>query len=301
DGVAIADEYVQIRIGGDMALFAGLGRLLLEADDRAPGSGVDRRFIAHHCANFAAYEARTRAVDLDAVCEATGVCRAQLERVAAKMAAAQRIVVCWAMGLTQHRHAVPTIAEITNVLLMRGMIGKPGAGVCPVRGHSNVQGDRTMGIWEKMPEPFLAALDDRFGITSPRTPGHDTAAAIRAMRDGQATVRMAMGGHFASATPATELTEAALRTCSRTVQVSATLSRRPRAHGRAALILPSLGRTERDIRNGVRQVVSVEDSMSMVHLSRGSLTPPSDQVRSEVAIVCELARELLGPDHPVPW
>ncbi|EHI11754.1 FdhF/YdeP family oxidoreductase [Mycolicibacterium thermoresistibile] len=301
DGVAIADEYVQIRIGGDMALFAGLGRLLLEADDRAPGSVVDRRFIADHCANFAAYEARTRAVDLDTVCEATGVCRAQLERVAAKMAAAQRIVVCWAMGLTQHRHAVPTIAEITNVLLMRGMIGKPGAGVCPVRGHSNVQGDRTMGIWEKMPESFLAALDDRFGITSPRTPGHDTVAAIRAMRDGQAKVFMAMGGNFASATPDTEVTEAALRTCSLTVQVSTKLNRSHLVHGRTALILPSLGRTDRDIRNGVRQVVSVEDSMSMVHLSRGSLTPPSDQVRSEVAIVCELARELLGPDHPVPW
>ncbi|MGV0834083.1 FdhF/YdeP family oxidoreductase [Mycolicibacterium thermoresistibile] len=301
DGVAIADEYVQIRLGGDMAFFAGLGRLLLEADDRAPGSIVDWAFVAEHCANFEDYETRTRSVDLDTVLHATGIDRAQLDRVADMMASAQRIVVCWAMGLTQHRHAVPTIAEITNVLLMRGMIGKPGAGVCPVRGHSNVQGDRTMGIWEKMPEAFLAALDDRFGITSPRADGYDTVAAIRAMRDGQARVFMAMGGNFASATPDTEVTEAALRNCSLTVQVSTKLNRSHLVHGRTALILPSLGRTDRDVRRGVRQVVSVEDSMSMVHLSRGSLPPPSDHVRSEVAIVCELARELFGPGHPVPW
>nr|WP_169922504.1 FdhF/YdeP family oxidoreductase [Mycobacterium noviomagense] len=300
-GVPIADEFVQIRIGGDMALFAGLGRLLLEADDRAPGSVVDRDFIAAHCANFEAYEANTRAVDLDTVVEATGVDRQQLERVAAMMAASQRTVVCWAMGLTQHRHAVPMIAEITNVLLLRGMIGKPGAGVCPVRGHSNVQGDRTMGIWEQMPEAFLAALDRRFGIVSPRDHGLDTVNAIRAMRDGRAKVFMGMGGNFALATPDTAVTEAALRNCSLTVQVSTKLNRSHVVHGATALILPSLGRTDRDIQNGVKQQVSVEDSMSMVHLSRGSLQPPSDQVRSEVAIVCQLARTLLGPDHPVPW
>src|SRR6476619_1965675 len=184
--------------------------------------------------------------------------------------------------------AVPTISEITNVLLMRGMIGKPGAGLCPVRGHSNVQGDRTMGIWEKMPETFLAALDDRFG----------TVDAIRAMRDHRAKVFMAMGGNFASATPDTAVTEAALRSCSLTVQVSTKLNRSHVVHGATALILPSLGRTDRDIQNGVKQQVSVEDSMSMVHLSRGSLHPPGDQVRSEVAIVSELARTLLGPDTP---
>lgn len=300
-GIPIADEFVQIRLGGDMALFAGLGRLLLEADDRAPGSVVDRDFIAAHCSNFAEYEAHTRAVDLDTVLEATGISRDQLQRVADMMAASQRIVACWAMGLTQHRHAVPMIAEITNVLLMRGMIGKPGAGLCPVRGHSNVQGDRTMGIWEQMPETFLAALDERFGIVSPRKHGLDTVGAIRAMRDGRAKVFMSMGGNFASATPDTAVTEAALRSCSLTVQVSTKLNRSHVVHGATALILPSLGRTDRDIQAGVKQKVSVEDSMSMVHLSRGSLTPPSDQVRSEVAIICQLARTLLGPDHPVPW
>jgi molybdopterin-dependent oxidoreductase alpha subunit len=300
-GIAIADEFVQIRLGGDMALFAGLGRLLLEADDAAPGTVVDRDFIGQHCANFDEYEARTRAVDIAAVLEATGIDRAQLELMATMMAASKRTIVCWAMGLTQHRHAVPTISEITNVLLMRGMIGKPGAGLCPVRGHSNVQGDRTMGIWEQMPETFLAALDARFGIVSPREHGVDTVDAIRAMRDGRAKVFMGMGGNFAMATPDTAVTEAALRSCSLTVQVSTKLNRSHVVHGTTALILPSLGRTDRDIQNGAKQQVSVEDSMSMVHLSRGSLHPPSDQVRSEVAIVCQLARALLGPDHPVPW
>ena len=300
-GIPIADEFVQIRLGGDMALFAGLGRLLLEADDAAPGTVVDRAFIAAHCAGFDSYESSTRAVDLDTVLEATGIDRAQLESMATMMATSERTIVCWAMGLTQHRHAVPTISEITNVLLMRGMIGKPGAGLCPVRGHSNVQGDRTMGIWEQMPETFLAALDSRFGIVSPREHGVDTVDAIRAMRDGRAKVFMGMGGNFAMATPDTAVTEAALRSCSLTVQVSTKLNRSHLVHGATALILPSLGRTDRDIQNGAKQQVSVEDSMSMVHLSRGSLHPPSDAVRSEVAIVCQLARALLGPDHPVPW
>ncbi|MDT7757993.1 MAG: hypothetical protein QOH27_3891 [Mycobacterium sp.] len=300
-GVPIADEFVQIRLGGDMALFAGLGRLLLEAEDGAPGTVVDRDFIAGHCAGFDEYEKQTRTIDLDTVVEATGIGREQLERVAEMLRASQRTVFCWAMGLTQHRHAVATIGEATNLLLMRGMIGKPGAGVCPVRGHSNVQGDRTMGIWEQMPEEFLAALDSRFGITSPRTHGHDVVDAIRAMRDGRAKVFIGMGGNFASATPDTDVTEAALRSCALTVQISTKLNRSHVVHGRTALILPTLGRTDRDIQAGGEQLVSVEDSMSMVHLSRGSLHPPSEHLRSEVAIVCELARTLLGQAHPVPW
>jgi molybdopterin-dependent oxidoreductase alpha subunit len=300
-GVPIADEFVQIRLGGDMALFAGLGRLLFEAEDRNPGSVLDRAFIADHCAGFDEYEKQTRAVDLDTVLEATGIDREQLERVAQMLISSQRTVFCWAMGLTQHRHAVATIGEATNLLLMRGMIGKPGAGVCPVRGHSNVQGDRTMGIWEQMPEEFLAALDARFGISSPRTHGHDVVNAIRAMRDGHASVFIGMGGNFVSATPDTEVTEAALRSCALTVQISTKLNRSHVVHGRTALILPTLGRTDRDMQAGRKQLVSVEDSMSMVHLSRGSLTPPSEHLRSEVAIVCEMARTLLGPEHPVPW
>ena len=301
NGVAIADEFVQIRLGGDMALFAGLGRLLLEAEDRAPGTVVDHGFIADHCFGFEDYQRQTRDVDLDTVLAATGIDRAQLHRVAEMLIASQRTIVCWAMGLTQQRHAVATIAEITNLLLLRGMMGKPGAGVCPVRGHSNVQGDRTMGIWEQMPEWFLAGLDREFGITSPRKHGHDTVDAIRAMRDGRASVFVGMGGNFVSATPDTAVTEAALRRCALTVQISTKLNRSHLVHGATALILPTLGRTDKDIQAGGKQMVSVEDSMSMVHLSRGNLHPPSDQVRSEVAIVCQLARALLGPQHPVPW
>jgi molybdopterin-dependent oxidoreductase alpha subunit len=300
-GVSIADEFVQIRLGGDMALFAGLGRLLLEADDRAPGSAIDQAFVDAHCAGFDEYRRRTVEIDLDTVLVATGLQRNQLDRVAAMLMASERTVVCWAMGLTQHTHAVATIGEVTNLLLLRGMIGKPGAGVCPVRGHSNVQGDRTMGIWEQMPEEFLAALDREFGITSPRTHGYDTVAGIRAMRDGQAKVFIGMGGNFASATPDTAVTEAALRSCALTVQISTKLNRSHLVCGTTALILPTLGRTDRDIRSGRKQVVSVEDSMSMVHLSRGSLPPPGDQVRSEVEIVCTLARAVLGAQHPVPW
>ncbi|BBX91699.1 FdhF/YdeP family oxidoreductase [Mycolicibacterium boenickei] len=300
-GIPIADEFVQIRLGGDMALFAGLGRLLLEAEDAAPGTVLDREFIDAHCAGFDDYARQTRAVDLATVTEASGIDETQLRRVADMLIASQRTVICWAMGLTQHHHAVATIGEATNLLFMRGMIGKPGAGVCPVRGHSNVQGDRTMGIWEKMPEKFLDALDNRFGITSPRKHGFDTVDAIRAMRDGHAKVFIGMGGNFVSATPDTGVTEAGLRSCALTVQISTKLNRSHLVHGRTALILPTLGRTDKDFQASGKQMVSVEDSMSMVHLSRGSLTPPSEHLRSEVAIVCQLARTLLGPDHPVPW
>lgn len=300
-GIPIADEFVQIRLGGDMALFAGLGRLLLEAEDAAPGTVLDREFIDAHCAGFDDYARQTRAVDLATVTEASGIDETQLRRVADMLIASQRTVICWAMGLTQHHHAVATIGEATNLLFMRGMIGKPGAGVCPVRGHSNVQGDRTMGIWEKMPEKFLDALDSRFGIASPRKHGFDTVDAIRAMRDGRAKVFIGMGGNFVSATPDTGVTEAGLRSCALTVQISTKLNRSHLVHGRTALILPTLGRTDKDFQAAGKQMVSVEDSMSMVHLSRGSLTPPSEHLRSEVAIVCQLARTLLGPDHPVPW
>ncbi|NKY34736.1 FdhF/YdeP family oxidoreductase [Nocardia speluncae] len=300
-GVDIADDFLQIRLGGDMALFQGLAKLLFEAEDRAPGTVLDRAFIESHTAGFADYERHIRAVDLDTVYEASGLTPDELARTADRLVRSRNTIVCWAMGLTQHKGAVATIEEVTNLLLTRGMIGKPGAGVCPVRGHSNVQGDRTMGIWEQMPEPFLAALDREFEITSPRTHGYDTVAAIRALRDGQARVFFGMGGNFVAATPDTTVTEAALRSCALTVQVSTKLNRSHIVHGTTALILPTLGRTDLDMQDGRRQQVSVEDSMSMVHLSTGRLDPVSDELRSEVAIVCELARELLGPGHPVPW
>ncbi|MFC9836357.1 FdhF/YdeP family oxidoreductase [Rhodococcus sp. NPDC127530] len=301
DGVQIADEFLQIRIGGDQALFQGLGRLLLEAEDRSPGTVLDREFIDTHCAGFEDYAAHIRQVDMDTVLAATGLTFEQIQDTADALIASKKTIICWAMGLTQQTHGVATIQDAVNLLLMQGMIGKRGAGVCPVRGHSNVQGDRTMGIWEKMPESFLAALDTEFGIRSPREHGLDAVDSIRAMRDGTASVFMGMGGNFVSATPDTEVTEAALRKCALTVQVSTKLNRSHLVTGRTGLILPSLGRTDKDLQNGRKQQVTVEDSMSMVHLSRGGLTPASEHLRSEVAIVCGLAQTLFGPDHPVPW
>ncbi|MCQ4121131.1 FdhF/YdeP family oxidoreductase [Rhodococcus tibetensis] len=301
NGVQIADEFLQIRLGGDQALFQGLGRLLLEAEDRNPGTVLDREFIDTHTAGFEACAAHLRRVDLDTVVEATGLTLDQIRATADALIASRKTIICWAMGLTQHTHGVATIQDAVNLLLLQGMIGKPGAGVCPVRGHSNVQGDRTMGIWEKMPESFLAALDSEFGIVSPREHGLDAVDSIRAMRDGTASVFVGMGGNFVSATPDTETTEAALRGCALTVQVSTKLNRSHLVTGRTGLILPSLGRTDRDVQSGRKQQVSVEDSMSMVHLSRGSLTPAGAHLRSEVAIVCGIAQALFGPDHSVPW
>jgi len=294
-GTPLADEFVPVRIAGDLALFTAIGRLLVAKD------AVDTEFVQRYTAGFEDYRKHVTEVSWDDILEATGLTREKIERVADMFAASERTIVCWAMGLTQHRKAVPTIREIVNVLLLRGMIGKPGAGACPVRGHSNVQGDRTMGIYEKMPEPFLAALEREFDIKVPRKHGYDTVEAIKAMADGRAKVFMAMGGNFVSATPDTAFTEQALRSCELTVHVSTKLNRSHVVPGRTALILPALGRTERDLQAGGEQFVTVEDSMSVVHRSRGTLAPAGPKLRSEVSIVCGLARALFGPDHPVPW
>ncbi|MEV0678098.1 FdhF/YdeP family oxidoreductase [Actinosynnema sp. NPDC050436] len=294
-GTQLADEFLQIRLGGDQALFQAVGNLLLSWD------AADDEFVARYTDGFAEYAANVRDLDWEAVDTATGLPRREVELLARMLADSQRTIFCWAMGLTQHKHSVATIREIANVALLRGMIGKPGAGLCPVRGHSNVQGDRTMGIWEKMPEKFMSALETEFGITVPREHGMDTVASIRAMRDGKARVFFAVGGNFASATPDTEVTERALRSCELTVQVSTKLNRSHVVHGATALILPTLGRTESDLQHSGEQFVTVEDSMSVVHRSRGRLEPASDRLLSEVSIVCRLARAVLGPDHPVPW
>ncbi|HVW41226.1 MAG TPA: FdhF/YdeP family oxidoreductase [Amycolatopsis sp.] len=300
-GTALADEFAQIRLGGDLALFQAIEHLLLSWEDAAPGTVVDREFIETSAHGFAEYAKNLRDVDWTEIDRATGLERETIARIARMIAESKRTIYCWAMGVTQHRHAVATIQEIANLALLRGMIGKPGAGLCPVRGHSNVQGDRTMGVWEKMPETFLAALETEFGIPVPRRHGFDTVDAIRAMRDGGGKVFFGMGGNFAAATPDSHATEDALRSCELTVQVSTKLNRSHVVHGRTALILPTLGRTERDVQAGGDQFVTVEDSMSAVHASRGRLAPASGHLLSEVAIVCRLARALLGEDHPVPW
>jgi molybdopterin-dependent oxidoreductase alpha subunit len=287
-GTQLADRFLQIRVGGDLALFQALGRLMLDAD-----TSLDREFVAEHTSGFDEYARHLSQLSWDDVLRATGLTRDELEATARDVEAAGNVVVCWAMGLTQHRHSVPTIREIVNFLLLGGNIGRPGAGVCPVRGHSNVQGDRTMGIYEKPATAFLDSLAAEFHFEPPRKHGLDTVDAIRAMRDGQAKVFFAMGGNFASATPDTDVTEAALRRCRLTVQISTKLNRSHFVTGERALILPTLGRTEIDDQAGGPQQVSVEDSMGMVHASRGRLKPAARDLVSEVAIVCRLARATL--------
>ncbi|WP_329088552.1 FdhF/YdeP family oxidoreductase [Actinomadura citrea] len=296
-GTVLADRFLQIRLNGDLALFQALNRMLLESD--APGA-LDREFLDAHAHGFAAFREHALGLDWDDVLEATGLTREEITATLGDVLAAERIVVCWAMGLTQHRNSVPTIREIVNFLLLRGNIGRPGAGVCPVRGHSNVQGDRTMGIWERPKPAFLDALAAEFGFEPPREHGLDTVEAIRAMRDGRAKVFLGMGGNFVRATPDSAVTEAALRGCRLTAQVSTKLNRSHAVTGEVALILPTLGRTERDVRETGPQIVSVEDSMGMVHASRGRLAPASRHLLSEVAIVCRLARAAL-PGSGIGW
>ncbi|WP_084259108.1 FdhF/YdeP family oxidoreductase [Microtetraspora malaysiensis] len=296
-GTTLTDRFLQIRLNGDLALFQALSRLLLDAEDAAPGTVVDREFVEEHTHGFEEWAASLRDLDWDTVTEATGLERSAIEETVRDVLAAESVIVCWAMGLTQHKNSVPTIREVVNFLLLRGNVGRPGAGVCPVRGHSNVQGDRTMGINEKPGAAFLDAIRDEFGFEPPRDHGFDTVEAIRALRDGQAKVFFAMGGNFVAATPDTEVTEAAMRRARLTVQVSTKLNRSHAVCGEEALILPTLGRTEQD---GDR-FVTVEDSMGLVHASRGRLRPASPHLLSEVDIVCRLARELLGPDDHLPW
>jgi molybdopterin-dependent oxidoreductase alpha subunit len=294
-GTQLADRYLQIRVNGDLALFQALGLFLLEAEDRNPGTVLDAAFIEANTHGFEAYAKHVRELSWEDVDAATGLPRAEIEALAGELIAAKRVIVCWAMGLTQHKNSVPTIREVVNVLLLRGNIGRPGAGVCPVRGHSNVQGDRTMGIYEKPSKAFLDALGAEFGFDPPREHGLDTVEAIRAMRDGRAKVFLGMGGNFVSATPDTDVTEAALRSCRLTVQVSTKLNRSHVVTGDQALILPTLGRTDRDLQTSGPQFVTVEDSMGLVHRSVGRLAPASDRLLSEVAIVTRLARAVLDP------
>ncbi|MGI5399714.1 FdhF/YdeP family oxidoreductase [Streptomyces sp. CA-135486] len=298
-GTALADLFLQIRIGGDQALFRLLNKLILEAG--AAGSAIDEEFIREHTHGYEEFVAAAAAADWDKTLAATGLQRAEIERALAMVLASQRTIVCWAMGLTQHKHAVPTIREVVNFLLLRGNIGRPGAGVCPVRGHSNVQGDRTMGIFERPAPAFLDALEKEFGFAPPRHHGFDVVRSIQALRDGKAKVFFAMGGNFVSATPDTEVTEAAMRRARLTVHVSTKLNRSHAVTGARALILPTLGRTDKDVQAGGRQVVTVEDSMGMVHASRGNLPPASPHLLSEPAIVTRMARAVLGPASTTPW
>lgn len=293
-GTKLADSHVPVRLGGDLALFQALGHLLL-----ARGA-VDREFVEHHTAGFDDYAQARATIDWERTFEATGLSEREIRDLADTIANADSMIVCWAMGITQHRHAVATIQEMVNVLLLGGHVGREGAGVCPVRGHSNVQGDRTMGIYEKPPAAFLDALDAEFSIAAPREHGVDSVEAVRAMRDGTGKVFFAMGGNFVRAMSDSDVTEKALEATALTCHVSTKLNRSHTVTGEEALILPTLGRTERDTQLAGEQVVTVEDSMAMVHASRGRLAPAGDRLLSEVAIVCELARRV-DPDSPIDW
>ncbi len=299
-GTEIADEYLQIKVGADLALFQYVNRRLVELDAER-GDVLDRTFLDASCDGVDELLAHLTTVDLDELLAATGLGRDEAERLVELVAAKPRIIICWAMGITQHRQAVPTIREVVNTLLLRGSIGKAGSGVCPVRGHSNVQGDRTMGIYEKPADAFLDALGDEFGFEPPREHGYDTVDAIHAMLRGDVDVFVAMGGNFLQAAPDTEATARALGRTALTVQVSTKLNRSHVVGGQAALILPCLGRTEVDRTGGREQRITVEDSMSMVHASVGGLEPASPDLRSEVAIVAGLAERVLPDGGGIDW
>lgn len=290
-GSPISTQYVQVRINGDVAFLKGVMKVVLEL------GALDRAFLDEHTIGFEALERSLRDTPWDELVRDAGVSREVLEEAGKTYASAKSTIVCWAMGLTQHKNAVGNVREIVNLLALRGNLGRPGAGACPVRGHSNVQGDRTMGIYEAPSEAFLQQLDAGTGITSPRKPGHDVVGAIHAMEQGAVQAFVSLGGNFAAASPDTARTEQALRKTKLTVQISTKLNRSHLAHGETALILPCLGRTEDD---GGR-FVTVEDSMSVVHASRGRLTPCSPHVHAEPWIVAQLAKSTLGQRTHLDW
>ncbi len=300
----ISTHYFQLKIGGDLALLKGMGKRVIELDDAARSAGrprvLDLAFIEAHTLGFEMLEADLRAESWDVIETESGLSREQISQAAEIYAASERVIACWGMGITQHQHSVATIHMITNLLMLRGNLGRAGAGVCPVRGHSNVQGDRTMGIFERPAPAFLDRLGAVFGFEPPREHGFDTVGAIEAMLEGKGRVFIAMGGNFAAATPDTAATWKALRSCRLTVHVATKFNRSHVVHGELALLLPCLGRTEIDMQATGAQGVTVEDSMSMVHLSSGLNAPASDHLLSEPMIVARLAAATL-PRSKTPW
>ncbi|RAL20264.1 hypothetical protein DL240_17955 [Lujinxingia litoralis] len=298
----LADIYLQLRIGSDIALLKGLMKCFVAAEAERPGQVLDHDFIATHTRGVEAHLEDLHQTSWETIVQETGLSREQIEAAARVAIDARSLIACWAMGLTQHSHGVANIQQVINFLLMRGFMGRPGSGACPVRGHSNVQGDRTMGIWEKPTDAFLDRLGAHFGFEPPREHGLDTVGAIEAMHQGKARVFIAMGGNFLMAAPDTERTAEALERCELTVQISTKLNHSHLVTGQHALILPCLGRTERDLQAGRPQFVTVEDSMSVVQASRGHLPPASDQLMSEPRIVQQIARATFDPaDSPIDW
>ncbi|HEY0797901.1 MAG TPA: FdhF/YdeP family oxidoreductase [Candidatus Baltobacteraceae bacterium] len=301
DGVKLADEFVPVRINGDMALLKGIIKSLLLRETYAPGSVLDRAFIEEYTSGFEALVSEIDAADWKSIEEQSGIPRDRINEIATMLAKSKRTVACWAMGLTQHKEAVATIRELINVLLLGGHIGRPGSGLLPVRGHSNVQGDRTMGISERMSDAFLDALASEFHFSPPRAPGYDTVEAIRAMFAARVGVFVSLGGNFLAATPDTRKVAAGIRKCSLTVGISTKLNRGHLVTGKTALILPCLGRTEADRQRSGLQFVTVENTVSAVSRSRGTLTPASSQLKSEPAIIAGIAKATLRSASPLDW
>jgi molybdopterin-dependent oxidoreductase alpha subunit len=300
-GTDMADQFVQVRLGGDMALLQAISKRVLAAEAANPGTVLDHDFLQKHCQGLAELTEHLNRVDESAVLEATGLRTAEIDELAARYLRADKVIITWAMGLTQQKKGVATIKEIINLLLLRGNIGKPGAGASPIRGHSNVQGDRTMGIWEQMPPAFLDALQREFGFDPPREHGTDSVQTIEGLRDGRIRFFMAVGGNLVGAISDTQAAEAAMHGAEMTVQVSTKLNRSHAVVGDEALILPTMGRTEIDRQATGVQFVSVEDTVCAVHPSWGTLAPVAPGLLSEVAIISRLARAVLGTRVGVDW
>jgi molybdopterin-dependent oxidoreductase alpha subunit len=297
----LTDIFLQIKINADVPLLKALMKLLLLRDEESGGKVLDHSFIEKETTGFGEFIRDLRTYDLEELIEATGIPRKMVTEAADLLASKERIIICWAMGLTQHRNAVDNVREIVNLLLMKGSIGKPGAGTCPVRGHSNVQGDRTVGIWERLNPAFGDALEREFKFKPPRKEGYDTVNAIQAMKQGKVKVFMAMGGNFLSAAPDTEVTAMGLMKCDMTVHISTKLNRSHLTHGRISYILPCLGRTELDVQKNEPQFVTVENSTGVVHQSRGGKSPVSKHLLSEPKIVAELAKATLHKRTLTDW
>ncbi|MFB1002920.1 MAG: molybdopterin-dependent oxidoreductase, partial [Bacteroidia bacterium] len=292
-GTSLTDIFAPVKVNGDVAFLKAIMLLLAAMEDADPGQVLDWDFIKEHTDGFEDFLAELKNEDIVHCIAESGVDEKTITEVAQLMADNEKIIICWAMGLTQHKNGVGNIQEIVNLLLMRGAIGKPGAGTCPVRGHSNVQGDRTMGIWEAPQDAFLDKLEEVHGIKAPRDHGYHVVSAIEAMKAGKGKVFFAMGGNFLSASPDTNYTAEALQNTKLTVQVSTKLNRSHLITGKQALILPCLGRTDKDIQADGEQFISCENSMGVVQSSQGILTPPSKHLKSEVAIVAEMASATL--------
>ena len=300
-GTELSDLYLPIRINQDISLFKALMALMWEAECKAPGTVFDHEFIQEYTSGYDELLEDIKSYDYESLVKNTGLEDELVRKLAQLIIEKKKIIICWAMGLTQHENGVDNIKEVVNILLLKGSIGKEGAGTCPVRGHSNVQGDRTMGIWEAPKPAFLDKLDEVFGIQSPRDHGYPVVDAINAMHEGKAKVFFAMGGNFISATPDTEYTAEALRKTNLTVHVSTKLNRSHLIHGKTGLILPCLGRTEKDVQINGEQFVTVENSMGVVHSSKGVLKPVSYDLLSEPAIVGNLAKMTLAGRTKIDW